>query len=868
LFDDDGISIIFVSLAVTLLSLPLYIIAEKWQQIERDAVKRLKPKIDKIKKVFKGDEQYFILSTYYKQNHYHPAYALRSSFGILIQIPFFIAAYSYLSNLDALKNAYFFFIRNLAAPDNLFHLGTFQINALPIVMTLINILSSFVYTKGLPRRDKIQLYAVAVVFLLLLYNSPSGLVLYWTINNILSLIKNIFYKIKNPKHVLYIISCIGVIFLDYFLLFVHKGDIYNRIILSVILMVIPAIPLIIKLTNTVMKQRFFQVFSEKRLAFFILSLASLCLLIGFVIPSYVISSSPQEFSYINTIKSPFTFLSISFLQAFGFFIFWPVCVYLLFSRKIQSILSFLMVVLCFLCLVNTFCFSGDYGQISSMLTFSNAGTIKPVILDGLLNILVLGVVILAVVLIMYFRKNEILFAALLIVFVAQVSISVLHGFTIKREYDRYTGIIESSGGIKKADISPIFHLSKEGKNVVVIMLDRAVNGFIPEIFTESPDLHEKYSGFVYYPNTLSFNTHTLLGAPPLFGGYEYTPEEINRRSSESLVNKHNEALLVMPRIFVENGFSVTVTDQPWANYSWIPDIRIYNDYPGISAYNTKQAYTDIWIEKNTIFFRQLKDILLRRNFIWFSFFKIAPLVLRDAIYKNGEYWNTDRLATDYSLLLDNYAVLDFLPQLTDTASPTQNTALLLVNDLTHEPNFLQAPDYVPLPEVTNFGASKFANSINYHTNAAAIKRLGTWFDFLKQNGVYDNTRIIIVSDHGADIDTGAFGSSTKLPFKKEFFNPLLLVKDFNSEKPMETDSSFMTNADVPILAFKNLIPKPVNPFTGNILPDGKNGYLHIANAPRWEPAHHSKNTFTISPDEWYSVRDNIFLDENWVKGLK
>jgi YidC/Oxa1 family membrane protein insertase len=868
LFDQNGVSIIFVSLAVTLLSLPLYIIAEKWQQIERDTVKKLKPKVDKIKKAFKGDEQYFILSTYYKQNHYHPAYALRNSFSILIQIPFFLAAYIYLSNLETLRGSRFFLFEDLSAPDNLLHVGAFPVNILPIIMTLINILSSFIYTKNLSKKDKFQLYAVAVVFLLLLYNSPSGLVLYWTINNVLSLVKNIFYKIKRPRLVLYIASCLGVILLDSFLLFVHRGDIYNRIILSLILLIIPAAPLLIKLTNRILENRFFQAYSKRRFIFFILSLTALCLLTGFTIPSYIIASSPQEFSYINTVNSPFFFLYNSFLQAFGFFMFWPVCIYFLVSKKIQSLLSLVLTIMCFLCFANAFGFSGNYGEISSLLTFANAGTIKPIPADAIVNMAALGLIILIIFLTIYFRKNEILFASLLVIIIAQVSISVVHSFKIQREFNRYTGIIESSGGIDKTSLSPVFHLSKEGKNVIVIMLDRAVNGFIPEIFSESPDLYEKYSGFVYYPNTLSFNNHTLIGAPPLFGGYEYTPDEINKRSSESLVEKHNEALLVMPRIFQENGFSVTVTDQPWANYSWIPDIRIYNNYPGISAFNTKQSYMDIWIEKNTGFSTQLKEIFLRRNFIWLSFFKITPLVLRDAIYKNGEYWNSDTLATDYNLLLDNYAVLDFLPQLTDTAPDAKNTAILITNDLTHEPNFLQAPDYVPLPEVTNFGASKFANIINYPANAAAIKRLGTWFDFLKQNGVYDNTRIIIVSDHGANIDTGAFENSSTLPFIKDIFNPLLLVKDFDSSGPLKTDLSFMTNADVPLLAFDRLILNPVNPFTGNPLTSGKNGYLHITNVPKWEPAHHGRNTFTISPGEWYSVRDNIFIDENWVKGRR
>ena len=106
LFDDvfkvEGISVIGVSFAVSILCLPLYIVAERWQQIQRDTEKRLEPGMKRIKETFKGDEQYMILSAFYKENHYHPMMALRSSFGLLIQIPFFIAAYNFLSTLPIL----------------------------------------------------------------------------------------------------------------------------------------------------------------------------------------------------------------------------------------------------------------------------------------------------------------------------------------------------------------------------------------------------------------------------------------------------------------------------------------------------------------------------------------------------------------------------------------------------------------------------------------------------------------------------------------------------------------------------------------------------------------------------------------------
>jgi membrane protein insertase Oxa1/YidC/SpoIIIJ len=151
IFENTTISIIGVSFAVTLLSLPLYIIAEKWQKKERDTAAGLKLKLDKIKSVFKGDEQHMITTTFYRQNHYHPIYGMRNSFGILVQIPFFIAAYVFLSNLKTLQGFPFLFIRDMGAPDALVNIGNgITLNILPVLMTAINCIAGAIYTKGIP----------------------------------------------------------------------------------------------------------------------------------------------------------------------------------------------------------------------------------------------------------------------------------------------------------------------------------------------------------------------------------------------------------------------------------------------------------------------------------------------------------------------------------------------------------------------------------------------------------------------------------------------------------------------------------------------------------------------------------------------
>lgn len=169
-FSSFGIigALIGVSLVINILALPLYNIADNLQDKERKIAKQLEPRIKRIKKAFKGDEQFMMLSTYYSQNNYHPLYVLRSSLSILIEIPFFIAAYHYLSNCESLRGASFWIFKDLGAPDCLFNitLGSFNfpIHILPIIMTLINFVSGAIYTKDATFKEKFQLYAIAIFF--------------------------------------------------------------------------------------------------------------------------------------------------------------------------------------------------------------------------------------------------------------------------------------------------------------------------------------------------------------------------------------------------------------------------------------------------------------------------------------------------------------------------------------------------------------------------------------------------------------------------------------------------------------------------------------------------------------------------------
>jgi len=188
-----GMSIIILSIVVNTALLPLYYLAEKWQNRERSLQKSMAPGLAEIKERYKGEEKYNKTVELYKEYNYHPVKSLRTSFGFLIQVPFFIAAYTLLSHNPMLEDVSFLFLKNLGSPDGAIQLGSLSLNLMPILMTLINLASSFVYTRSFTRGEKVKLLLIALIFLLLLYNSSSGLVLYWTLNNVYSLLKNLIH---------------------------------------------------------------------------------------------------------------------------------------------------------------------------------------------------------------------------------------------------------------------------------------------------------------------------------------------------------------------------------------------------------------------------------------------------------------------------------------------------------------------------------------------------------------------------------------------------------------------------------------------------------------------------------------------------
>lgn len=869
-----GFAIIGVSIAVSMLSLPLYRRADILQKKAREKQKQMEKWISHIRRAFKGNERFMILQYYYKLNKYSPFSALECAIPLLLQIPFFTAAYHFLSHLELLKSASFWIFKDLGAPDSLFSIGGFSINILPVLMTAFNCISALLYLKGFAFKDKLQTYGMAAIFLVLLYKSPAGLVLYWTCNNIFSLVKNIFYKLKHPKETAYILcAAIGTILT---LSAVASGilDSRKKYFAVLIFQYISLLPLFLYLSkDRIAKTRkkvvpYLNISDVASFSFkvFLLSGLFLSLLLGVLIPSSVIASSPAEFINFTEYRNPFLFLIYSTCYAIGFCLVWMGIVRHMLPENAKQVLSLLLWVISGICLLNYLCFGRNLGILSPLLVFETGVHFsKNAMIINFAALLGLSIVL---IVLFRFKRTVLLLYIVLILCISSISVyQIYKGQNILKEMAYIKDVPRNT------KIEPIIHLSRHGKNVIVFMLDRAISGYVPYLLEEKPILRKQFAGFTYYPNTLSFGFFTNFGAPPIFGGYEYTPMEMNKRSTELLADKHNESLKMLPVLFGQNGYTVTVCDPPYAGYNWIPDLSIFDDCPNTKAYILSGIIKDENLETN------MKEKPLyknERNFFCYSIFKALPLVVSTVFYDHGDYLSKDKnISENLSFLFSNYSVLTLLPNLTKISN-SKGTFLSIQNATPHSPEILQLPDYTLKENINNTGYKTAADGhikmdnklqiAHYHVNMATFLQLGRWFDFMRENGVYDNTRIILVADHGRDLGQFDYMLIKQPWVDVQICNPLLMVKDFGA-KDFKISNDFMTNADVPILATNDIFNNPINPFTKKII-SNKEKTQHpqiITTANKWDITKNNGTTFDTGNLPYLSVHDDIFNPDNWEK---
>ena len=183
-----GIAIIIVTILMRILIFPLTLKQEQSMKKMRDS----QPEIDKIKERYKDNPQKMNeeVMKFYKDNNINP---MGGCLPILIQMPIFVALY-YAFSGSAIPNDATFLWFNLKKPDELFKIGSFAVNLLPILNTGVTYIQQKIMsdtTKGQETNNTMQsmLYTMPIMMLVLFYNMPSGVTLYYLVSGILSVIQ-------------------------------------------------------------------------------------------------------------------------------------------------------------------------------------------------------------------------------------------------------------------------------------------------------------------------------------------------------------------------------------------------------------------------------------------------------------------------------------------------------------------------------------------------------------------------------------------------------------------------------------------------------------------------------------------------------
>ncbi|MBI9066756.1 MAG: membrane protein insertase YidC [Salinivirgaceae bacterium] len=995
-----GISIILLSFFISLLLLPIFILIEKAKK-KNDSLKlKMKPLIDEIKRCYKGQERFYYLKTLNRQYNYSPFKALIPILSLLLQIPFFIAAYQFLENYEPLAGVSFLFIKNLNAPDALFG----AINILPIAMTVVNLLTAYFYTRHGNTSERKQMLVIAGVFLVLLFNLPSGLVLYWAMNNVFSFfrlfitnrevfrkkkaitseegrsyiklklqIRNIFPTLKKIFIATTIVASLSqlnwsfqnnfdqiilrlfgsVLFgfiitiafgvfsftykkykpqlqdikikpsyfyslLFFALYFWAAGEFYflnkNFILLKISLVFLVCFQIIgivyilrnistnqnilyqiasfallfsficqlflgyvyishneINLTLSNIKMSvtdsslselifcgmlfsFFTIFfyskehsikfsipDESNWFIYLLSIFYISGLLYFWHPLLIFSSHPQAFDFpaINILQNNLNLFIIFNTIALIF--------YLLSPLKIKKTILLSILCLVIIVFVNSSIIPLDLGSLQET-RFSEHE--KLAISPGYFILEAIFILALFYTVLWFLKKkrNVIIKYFLIILNLFLILQSLYSSIQTGNFFNSGKEITNTKSNLIQGE----FSFSKNHKNVVFYLADGVQGWFIKQIMEENPDLKETFSGFTWYPNTLSISNFTHSSVPSLMGGFNNSVANMNADTERNIEEKVTDASIKFYNKIKSKGFTFTST---YMHHSKIDksefDIYIPGWYSNWERWSHKLNLGPL----NEIWYSRLTE-----NAIFYS----VPIFLKPKIYNNKEWL---QFYKKYFSSIDSLATKQKSP----SSFKKYNFIRLLPfisNTKTDKPSFIYIHDQAahnPWNIVNNKG-KMIQNVSPYENNKWIIEQLGKWIEWMKENDVYNNTRIVVVSDHGPSWGQydGEFDLNSPVNWDKDDpkkishdrywrLNALLMEKDYDSQGELIEDWRLMSNADAPALVFDENSPAK-NDSTSRVL----NTYWTF-----WKS--HIIEQTEMEVFKQFEVKDNVFDLKNWKR---
>lgn len=451
--------------------------------------------------------------------------------------------------------------------------------------------------------------------------------------------------------------------------------------------------------------------------------------------------------------------------------------------------------------------------------------------------------------------------------VVNVSLTVA---TVFRVVQDTTASAAHPGESASSSFERPIQFAKGKDNVLILFLDRFMGGFVEPILEQEPQLAAELDGFTWYPRTVAAGENSIAGLHPLLGGYDYTPREMNKRG-QLLRDSSVESFAILPYNFTRKGYAANLVNPHGLGFTVTGDCSFLH-IDGLHCTHIPPAVSKKAAEQYGMPSGELAKAGYADLLSLLGAMRATPYGLREVIHRRGPW--TPFLENSAGVTFKQWAELKSLPALSRTDSDRSNINIVF-NFLPHEPYFM-GEDCLPKRSMLSVPSEElkrrgYANIFAFQHFVAArctLLLVADYFRWMKEAGVYDSTKIVVVSDHGIvgpieDHSSRALAGGTKdAAYVRS--RSMLMVKDRQAHGTLRVSEAFMPNAEVPRIVCEE-IGGCVNPYLDHrtIEAHGRDKPFYVSFVP-WQFNLQELQSFKILSE--MAVVDRDPYDRNgWVK---
>ncbi len=367
----------------------------------------------------------------------------------------------------------------------------------------------------------------------------------------------------------------------------------------------------------------------------------------------------------------------------------------------------------------------------------------------------------------------------LIVWAVMILLCILLGFVMKKKFRTFTSAVSllvsgilaitlitvciQNNGLQR---KPVLCVSHEGlnemssdENFVIFVVDAVDSKTFQDLMeTEDPDFRDVFEDFTYYPDTLAAYPYTMMAIPQLLTGEWYTAQDDFRAYYTRAMKSSALLSRVRDEQYVRGIYDV---------------MDVVFDDPEFFEYEN--------IQKRPFELGNVRTFLADE--VRMSFYLYAPWPLKK--YEPYALFNLqNQPAADYYYQWYDPWIFHYFEDHPIVTRPEKVFRFIHTEGA-----------HPPMRYDKNLNDVEDTPEACYEANIeAAVTVLNRYLTSLKEAGVYDNTAIVILADHGYDDQKHSSGRQ----------NPLFLIKGRNESHPMTVSEEPITYDYLPEI-YQNLL---------------------------------------------------------------